>query len=59
MGVHAGACTQHLKYVDFLCGDFNWKQRFRLTPVPLFEITAHPLVRESGIHADHRHVRCA
>ena len=53
------ACTQHLKYVDFLCGDFNWKQRFRLTPVPLFEITAHPLVRESGIHADHRHVRCA
>ncbi|MEX1297790.1 MAG: GNAT family N-acetyltransferase [Desulfotignum sp.] len=53
------ACTQHLKYVDFLCGDFNWKQRFRLTPVPLFEICTHPLAQESGLHADHRNVRCA
>ena len=54
------ACAQKLKYVDFLCGDFNWKQRFRLTPVPLFELTTHPLVHKAGSHADDlRHARCA
>ncbi len=53
------ACTRHLKYVDFLCGDFNWKQRFRLTPVPLYQLTTHTMLQESGIHADHGHIRCA
>jgi hypothetical protein len=32
------ACHQHLMEVDFLCGDFNWKNRFHLTPRPLYEI---------------------
>ena len=32
------ACQQRLMEVDFLCGDFNWKNRFHLTPRPLFEI---------------------
>jgi hypothetical protein len=32
------ACRQRLAEVDFLCGDFNWKSRFRLTPRPLFEL---------------------
>jgi CelD/BcsL family acetyltransferase involved in cellulose biosynthesis len=32
------ACHQRLMEVDFLCGDFNWKNRFRLTPRPLYEI---------------------
>jgi CelD/BcsL family acetyltransferase involved in cellulose biosynthesis len=54
------ACRQKLKYVDFLCGDFNWKQRFRLTPAPLFELTSQPQAHKARIHADdHRHIRCA
>ncbi len=29
------ACQQRLERVDFLCGDFNWKTMFHLTPSPL------------------------
>lgn len=32
------ACHQRLQEVDFLCGNFNWKERFHLTPRPLYEI---------------------
>jgi CelD/BcsL family acetyltransferase involved in cellulose biosynthesis len=32
------ACNQNFMEVDFLCGDFNWKNRFHLTPRPLYEI---------------------
>ena len=32
------ACRTRLETVDFLCGDFGWKQRFHLTPRPLYEI---------------------
>ncbi|MBN1277114.1 MAG: GNAT family N-acetyltransferase [Deltaproteobacteria bacterium] len=32
------ACQQHFESVDFLCGDFGWKERFHLTPRPLYEI---------------------
>lgn len=32
------SCDQKMETVDFLCGDFNWKQRFHLTPIPLYEI---------------------
>lgn len=32
------ACKQRFKAVDFLCGDFNWKKRFHLSPRPLYEI---------------------
>jgi hypothetical protein len=53
------ACGRHLKYADFLCGDFNWKQRFRLTPIPLYEITTHKAIRESGLSTDERQIRCA
>jgi len=30
------ACRQRLERVDFLCGDFNWKTLFHLTPQPLY-----------------------
>ncbi|MBN2331672.1 MAG: GNAT family N-acetyltransferase [Deltaproteobacteria bacterium] len=30
------SCAQRIKLVDFLCGDFNWKERFRLTARPLY-----------------------
>ncbi len=32
------SCGQRLDLVDFLCGDFNWKERFCLTPIPLYEL---------------------
>ncbi len=33
------ACEQHIEKVDFLCGDFNWKTLFHLTPRPLYLVT--------------------
>ena len=30
------ACERKLERVDFLCGDFNWKGMFHLTPAPLY-----------------------
>jgi hypothetical protein len=32
------ACEQRLREVDFLCGEFNWKNRFHLTPRPLYQM---------------------
>jgi len=32
------ACQKQMETVDFLCGDFGWKQRFHLTARPLYEI---------------------
>ena len=32
------ACRERLDCVDFLCGDFGWKHRFRLQPRPLYQI---------------------
>jgi hypothetical protein len=32
------ACLQKMTMVDFLCGDFNWKERFHLTPRRLYQI---------------------
>lgn len=36
------SCEQRMESVDFLCGDFGWKERFRLTPRPLYEMHLHP-----------------
>jgi len=35
------ACEHKLGRVDFLCGDFNWKTQFHLTPHPLYQLTGH------------------
>lgn len=32
------ACEQAFEKVDFLCGEFNWKQRFHLTARPLYKV---------------------
>lgn len=32
------ACSMQLDQVDFLCGDFGWKERFHLTPRPLYQV---------------------
>lgn len=36
------ACRERMDTVDFLCGDFGWKQRFHLTPRPLYEMNVLP-----------------
>jgi hypothetical protein len=33
------ACHQRMREVDFLCGEFNWKNRFHLTPRPLYKMS--------------------
>ncbi len=36
------ACRKRFTTVDFLCGDFGWKDRFHLSPRPLFQINHTP-----------------
>jgi hypothetical protein len=45
------ACEQELDRVDFLCGDFNWKAMFHLSPVPLYllERDKAPLHKEVAL----------
>ncbi|SHJ75536.1 Acetyltransferase (GNAT) domain-containing protein [Desulfatibacillum alkenivorans DSM 16219] len=50
------ACAEKLDCVDFLCGNFNWKERMRLIPRPLMEIrlqeqpgVVYPAVREAEL----------
>jgi hypothetical protein len=45
------SCQQRFDTVDFLCGDFNWKQRFRLTPRPLVALKHQPSM---PLYAQHR-----
>lgn len=35
------ACRNRFDMVDFLCGEFNWKDRFHLTPRPLFSLSVN------------------
>lgn len=37
------SCMENFHVVDFLCGDFGWKERFRLTPSPLYQVTRYPV----------------
>ncbi|NQV34325.1 MAG: GNAT family N-acetyltransferase [Phycisphaeraceae bacterium] len=53
------ACSERLDLVDFLCGDFSWKERFHLTPRPLYQFRKSPVehtecVSPSGVltHAE-------
>ncbi len=41
------SCTQRLDSVDFLCGNFNWKERFHLSPRPLYELN---LEKAASLH---------
>ncbi|MCJ7686815.1 MAG: GNAT family N-acetyltransferase [Desulfobacteraceae bacterium] len=53
------ACCQRLAEVDFLCGNFGWKERFHLTPRPLYQMHI-PLETEilQDLHAEKR-IACA
>ena len=44
------ACEERLQSVDFLCGDFQWKTLFRLTPRPLYLLSNVPA--EPSNHED-------
>jgi hypothetical protein len=41
------ACENRLDSVDFLCGDFNWKTFFHLTPAPLYLLEGTPATTEA------------
>ena len=41
------ACEQRFKAVDFLCGNYGWKERFHLTPRPLYKMEV-PAVRRTA-----------
>ncbi|GAB6097637.1 hypothetical protein JCM14469_38910 [Desulfatiferula olefinivorans] len=41
------ACTEKMTSLDFLCGDFGWKERFRLSPRPLYQVN----VKQPGYQA--------
>jgi hypothetical protein len=54
------ACRQRFKEVDFLCGDFNWKNRFRLTARPLYKLINLPVAAAGWQEAaDGLRVACA
>lgn len=50
------ACNERMLQVDFLCGDFNWKKLFHLTPRPLFLLSnlasdiSQPVHLERALH---------
>jgi hypothetical protein len=46
------ACLSRRQSVDFLCGDFGWKERFRLTPRPLFELRLNNPAAGHGRYLD-------
>lgn len=52
------ACETRLESVDFLCGDFNWKARFHLTPNPLYvlEGDGHPAPAPAVQPSSHIHL---
>lgn len=45
------ACKQRFNRVDFLCGDFGWKERFRLTPRPLYQLQLFSETRTAEMSA--------
>jgi hypothetical protein len=49
------ACEEHMHQVDFLCGDFNWKKLFHLTPRPLFLLSN--VAAEQTRQENYRYVR--
>lgn len=32
------SCEQRFDFIDFLCGDFGWKEKLHLTPHPLYQM---------------------
>jgi len=51
------ACNERIQQVDFLCGDFNWKKLFHLSPRPLYMLsnlspeTLQPGIPKATLHS--------
>lgn len=45
-------CRERLNQIDFLCGDFSWKQMFHLTPRPLYLISNCSIETRSSENAE-------
>jgi hypothetical protein len=50
------ACRQHFEVVDFLCGDFGWKERFHLVPRPLYKLQLQSVPGRLPAETAHRGV---
>ena len=50
------SCHRRFRVVDFLCGEFNWKNRFHLTPRHLYKIVKPEIYQPAEID---RKVACA
>jgi hypothetical protein len=44
------ACRERLDLVDFLCGDFQWKAKFHLTPRDLYLVSNRPHVSPTATY---------
>lgn len=53
------SCQKRIQTVDFLCGDFNWKERFHLTPVPLYELSLEKNIAASCGALHEKELTCA
>jgi len=53
------SCQQRFDMVDFLCGDFNWKKRFHLSPMPLYEISINKAVTQFKWSSHEKEALCA
>jgi CelD/BcsL family acetyltransferase involved in cellulose biosynthesis len=42
------ACRERLREVDFLCGEFNWKNRFHLMSRPLYKMAKFITIEGAG-----------
>lgn len=52
------SCSERLKTVDFLCGDFGWKERFHLSARPLYKIVNGKTAVFNAMLPDEREVPC-
>jgi len=43
------ACRERLREVDFLCGEFNWKNRFHLMSRPLYKMSKFITIEGAGV----------
>ncbi len=50
------ACREKMDSVDFLCGDFSWKRRFRLSERPLYQMNLMPS-RQGQHHFNQPHLK--
>jgi len=53
------SCRERLSEIDFLCGDFNWKARFHLSPRPLYQMSNRPVITSRPYQPCQRRAICA